>query len=178
MMAQERLDLLLKRLQQNGEKAALEEVYHLMRKEVYAVAYGISRHKETAEDVVTETFLRLIPAVKKYVPRGQARAFVLKIARNTALEMTRKQKREQAAENLPEEAVFDPDAEGKITCLSLVGQLKLTEREVIILHYYHDLTFAEIARITGRAEGTVKYRHTSALKRLKELYEQKGERRQ
>ena len=102
MMTQERLDLLLKRLQQNGEKSALEELYHLMRKEVYAVAYGISRHKETAEDAVTETFLRLVPAAKKYVSKGLARAIILKIARNTALEMTRKQKREHAEENLPE----------------------------------------------------------------------------
>ena len=67
------------------------------------------------------------------------------------MEQLREQKRQQPAEILPE-AEEDADAvehsDLRLFLRQLLQMLELPERQVLVLHYFHDLTFREVAQIT------------------------------
>jgi DNA-directed RNA polymerase specialized sigma24 family protein len=53
-------------------------------------------------------------------------------------------------------------------------QLKLSHREVLILRLREDLSFAEIASITGVSEGSLRVRYQRALKQMRKFLGSKG----
>jgi RNA polymerase sigma-70 factor (ECF subfamily) len=57
----------------------------------------------------------------------------------------------------------------------LLEQLAAHDREILVLRYLEDLTFPEIASVTGLSEGAVKMRHLRALERIRVLLGANGE---
>ena len=165
-------DRLLLSLQES--KTGLSELYEAMRHELFSYAYSILRNTEAAQDTVSETMLRLYRSIDRYIPTGQGRAYVYAVCRHAAMEQLREQKRQQPAEILPE-TEEDADAveysDLRLFLRQLLQMLELPERQVLVLHYFHDLTFREVAQITGMPEGSVKWRHTRALAKCRALAE-------
>ena len=145
---------------------ALETLYRALKGDVLAVAYGILRSFPHAEDVVQETFIRLPQAAHRY-KGGDGRVFVLRIARYAALESYRAAKRQIPVGELPEQAADAPDPSGGIAVRQALGRLNAAERQVVVLRFYSDLKFGDIARILRCPEGTVKWRCNRALEKLK-----------
>lgn len=148
---------------------ALETIYRGARRELFVFAYGMLRQREAAEDAVSETMVRLYRCADRYRPSGNGRAYLYRICRNAALEQLRRQRTE------PESAacvVSDPSGEDRLYLEQLLGTLSVPQRQVMILHYFADLTFKEIAAVLGVPEGTVKWRHSQALKRCRTAAEQ------
>ncbi len=158
------VDQLLMSLKEN--KDALEHIYQHLRKELFSYAYSILQNTDAANDAVSETILRLYHAISRYRPKGQGRAYLYGICRRVSLEMCRQQKRQQPTETLPETPII-PDFDSRIDVQALLKSLDTEERQIIVLHYFHDMTFKEIARVTETPEGTVKWRHTKALEKCR-----------
>lgn len=153
-MADAQIDRLIQACAQDME--ALEQLYRLLKRDIFAFAYSILRDVPLAEDCVQETFVRLPEAAARLRKQGSGKAFVFSIARYAAMELLRK-RGAAAGEPQSEET---PDGDGDFTrsveAAALLGILDGQERQILVLHVYSGWTFREIAALLDRPVSTVK----------------------
>ncbi len=158
----------------------LESIYTDYSKMVYWAAYSVLRADSDAMDVSQNVFLRAIKHMGKLADMedGQLKAWLYRVAVNLALDIKRRQKREYPVDELPEQestALYDmPEpsaisAEQRRIVREAVERLPDIYREAVMLHYYSGLSCADIAQLTGAAEGTVKSRISRARTQLLQL---------
>jgi RNA polymerase sigma factor (sigma-70 family) len=153
----------------------------------FNVAVWMLRDRQAAEDVVQEAMLRAVMYFRSY-RGGNARAWVLQIVRNAALEHLRGTKGRQmvSIDNLessqatsedelagtllvdpgdtPEAAFMKERSREEVT--RAVNQLPLELRECIVLREFEELSYKEISQITGSPIGTIMSRLWRARKML------------
>ena len=120
-----------------------------------------------ARSILGEAVLRAWQSWDRLRARGAVRAWLLKIAVNCAYEQRRRDSRVIYTDEL------EPLAGGAEDALpgglwDAVLHLPEEQRAAVTLYYYEDLPVAEIARVLGVAQGTVKSRLGRARQRLKE----------
>ena len=128
------------------------------------------------EDLVQETYLRLWEYRERYVRTAKLSTFLFLIARQVRIDALRRQTRREEREERwgkerPETAA--PEYSSKEDVRWAVAQLSEPLREVVELGVFQDLPYAEIAEILGIPVGTVKSRMSNALKKLKEIFDEK-----
>jgi RNA polymerase sigma-70 factor (ECF subfamily) len=141
----------------------------------YNLAHVLMRNADDAEDVVQEAYLRALRAFSSF--RGEAsRPWLLAIVRNTSFNWMRKNRlsgHTEYQEELQVSGDADPEAQS-ISCQrtraleQCVEQLPADFRETIILREMEELSYREIASITGVPSGTVMSRLARARVRLAE----------
>lgn len=161
-----------------GDAEALAQLYERHGGSAFALAYGILRQREAAEDAVQEAFLAVWRRAVTYQPeRGTVRAWLLTIVRNRAIDLRRRPG--DASQAVPVEMLAlatadDPEEEGirtvdGATVRAALARLPAEQRQVVELAYFAGLTYPEVASRTGAALGTVKSRMRLALERLRTL---------
>ena len=78
------LDKYIKKLI-NGDASAFDEIYNQTRKSVYYAALAVLRDKALAEDVMQTTYMRVLKSIQSYTLGTNASAWIIKIAKNEAL---------------------------------------------------------------------------------------------
>ena len=150
---------------------------------VYGLLFRLVGRPDVAEDLMQETMLRAFRSLGTYRPEGKFRAWVFRIAVNLARDWIRRQPREPSVslddgEDPPVavslRTMAPPDAsmgrrEGSKRVEAAIARLSAPDREVLLLRYYGDLAFKDIARTTGEPLGTVLARAHRALKKLGDL---------
>ncbi len=132
---------------------------------------------DEGEDLVQETFLRLWKYRAEYRPTAKLSTFLFLMARQVRLDalrrMTRRDRREERwgkdqpqVEPPPEPGVWED-------VRWAVAQLSEPLREVVELGVFQDLPYAEVSEILGIPVGTVKSRMSNALKKLKEIFNER-----
>lgn len=153
-----------------GESGAWNLLYADLAPRVlgYLLRLGVARHD--AEDVVQETFLAAFDGRKSYASRSLPLAWLLGIARRRWRDKARgTHPTDEPPADLPDkrdvagEVVSDATAEGWLSLLPVA------DREIIVLSVLNGLSYREIADITGKPLGTVKWRAAESLKRLRAL---------
>lgn len=167
-----------------GKDQALEELYDRFSATVMGVAFRIVRNREVAEEVVQETFCRVWDRCETFDPtKGNAKAWLFRIARNLALDNVRRQKiRPQAAasENAELMMAQTPDSDADVAesawlqlrreqLQDAIGQLPTEQQEVLEMAYFNGFTRREISNKTGLALGTVHTRARLALQKMREV---------
>lgn len=145
--------------------ADLEEQYN----KIYRYCYMKLGHRQTAEDLTQETFLRFF-ADRRYQDMGRELAYLYTIARNQCIDYYRKQK----PLAMPEELSGGQEEDELLTSFALreaVKKLAPEDQELIFLKYVNELSAAEIGKILGQSRFAVYRRLKSCLKRLKQLLE-------
>lgn len=163
---------------QEGSEAALAEVYERHSGPVHGLARRILRDETLAEEITQEVFLRLWNDPEKFdATRGSLRSFLLAHTHGRSVDLIRSEsarrtREENEARMAPEVAASN--VEDEVLQITLAGEVKealasLTdgERKAIELAYFGGHTYREVAEVLGEAEGTVKSRIRSGLKRLK-----------
>lgn len=150
-----------------GDLDALERLYRELRIGVFAAAVAVVRDRALAEDVLQDTFVRVLEKASTYRPGTRARAWVLAIARNLAIDALRR-RREPARREPPVESWGDPLG-GLVVTRALLA-LEPVEREIVALHALGGLTHAEIAVQLAMPAGTVRWKYRAALDRLAPLF--------
>ena len=79
----------------NGDASAFDEIYNRTRKSVYYVALSILRDKALAEDIMQTTYMRVLKNIQSYTLGTNASAWIIKIAKNEAINMKKVRMREQ-----------------------------------------------------------------------------------
>lgn len=144
----------------------------------YSLARWLCRRDADAADVTQEAFVRALQYFDSY-RGGDARAWLLRIVRNTALTWLDANRTAPATQGIEDAvtsdegwivggaAAEDPEARavGEDQALRLrrvLAELPLEQREVLVLRELEDLSYREIATITGRPIGTVMSRLSRA----------------
>lgn len=123
---------------------------------VYRLAYARTGSRADAEDVMQETFLRLIKAGPDFADEAHAKAWLLRVAANCANDLFRLPWRRR--EEPLEEGMSAPEKPETRDVAEAVLALPAKYRIPIHLYYFEGYSVAEIAQITGKSEGTVKSR--------------------
>jgi RNA polymerase sigma-70 factor, ECF subfamily len=135
---------------------------------VFAFLYRLCGDAHLAEDLAQETFVRAFRALERYQPRGKVSTWLFAIAANVARDHWRRRRRR--AEVPYEDAVLHADgadmSEGMQVREALLS-LPLEQRSVLVLRYYHDLSYIEIAEALVIPVGTVRSRIHNGLERMK-----------
>ena len=129
-----------------GDMGALEQLYRLMKRDIFAFAYSLLGDVPLAEDCVQETFARLPRAAARLRNPGSGKAFVFAVARHAAMELLRK----------------NPPA------AQILLRLDEPERQILVLHIYCGWTFRQIAALLDRPASTVKSCYARAKARVRQ----------
>lgn len=127
------------------------------------------------EDLVQETYLRLWNYRREYRPTAKLSTFLFVLARQVRIDALRRQTRREGREErwgLEQPTTAAPQAPGvRDDVRWALAQLSDPLREVVELGVFQDLPYAEIGEILGIPVGTVKSRMSNALKKLKEVFD-------
>lgn len=141
------------------------EWYNTYRVGIYRFALSILRDSQQAEDVLQETFVKLLSGKFSPIP-GKEKAWLFRVARNHCFDILRK--REQELELPP--AIAAPAGENW-EFIELISPLPPSEQEIVSLRFIGGFTHKEIARITGTTVHAAKKRYERAIQKLREEME-------
>jgi RNA polymerase sigma-70 factor (ECF subfamily) len=168
------VDELGKRLAR-GEQQAYAELYDACADRLHHYLAGRLGSRADADDVLQETFVRLVRARRKLRGVSNPIAYAFAVARNEAARLLERRGREayqrqiDASELLVEAASDDCEArEAAESLAAALARLPEEQREAVELKTYAGLTLAEIAEVTGAPPGTVATRYRTAVGRLKD----------
>ena len=158
-----------------GDMRDFEELYNLMKRGVYSFALSHANNRQLAEDVVQETFLHILKASKNYTHQNP-KAWILTISRNISLNMLRKIKNEVSSDEnsgliCASSEDFVDDICSSTVVRTLLTKLEPNERQIIVLHLVCQLKHWEMAEILRLPLGTVLWKYSKAIKKLKNLVE-------
>jgi RNA polymerase sigma-70 factor (ECF subfamily) len=162
----------------DGDRGAFETLYSRYARPLFGLALRRLGEREQAEDAVQETFASVWRSASSYRPeRGPGGPWLFAVARNAIVDRARA-RREQAA-NIPEsaspEAGPDERVEAEWTAWRVhaaFNDLPDSERTVLELAYWGDMSQSEVADFLGIPLGTVKTRTRNGLARLADLLEE------
>lgn len=172
-----------------GNNSAFDVLLGRHKSTVYSYIYFIVRNRELAEDIFQETFVKAIITIKqgRYTENGKFRAWINRIAHNLIIDTYRQEKNEHTISNdecevdlfnnhkLSDGTIEDDMVKNQILSdvKKLIDYLPQNQREVLVLRYYQDMSFKEIAEITGVSINTALGRMRYAILNMRRLAEEK-----
>jgi len=152
-----------------GDRGAVEEIVERYKRPVFAFIIRMIGNRETAEDLFQETWLRVVRSAGSFRGDAKISTWLFRIALNLCRDHVRRAgKYTEIPLDDIEPLTFGPGID-PIRMLqaeevkSMVMELPVKMREVIVLRFYHDLDDREIAAAVGCPAGTVKTRYHRAV---------------
>jgi RNA polymerase sigma-70 factor, ECF subfamily len=166
-------DQLLARVQ-SGQSAALELLFHRYADRVYGFAYGMLHAREDAEEVVTETFIRVFRFAGEFRAEGSFHSWLFRIAKRLCLDRLRQPKLVTLPLqewDQPEDDIFEEERD-RSDMRQLVRQalscLSEDYRAVLIMRDVQGLSNREVAEAIGKSEVAAKSLHHRARRALRD----------
>ncbi len=162
--APDRVRRLVERGQQ-GDRDALEELYLLYFDRIYSYLHMSVGNRHDAEDLTTQTFLRMLESIGKFkFQAAPFSAWLFRIAHNLAMDHFRAARRWQPEEDVPEPpGSEEPSAEeaalqaiGRKTMLELIETLSPEQQQVLTLKFVFNFGNNEVATVLDKTPGAVK----------------------
>ena len=173
----------------NGDESALKSLILRHQKKVFSYIMLSVKNRELAEDIFQDTFIKVINTLKtnNYKEEGKFLQWVMRIANNLKIDYYRKNQRMPVYETSGDFDIFDiiygtdPSAEDKIITEQIYAEvqqlIKLLpdeQREVLEMRIYQDVSFKDIAVITGVSINTALGRMRYALINLRKIIKEKN----
>src|SRR3954454_9196731 len=152
-----------------GGSEAIRFLYIRYADNVYGYVRSIVRDDHEAEDVTQHVFAKLLTVIVKYEERSLPfLAWVLRVARNTALDHMRRSRRTMPCEEVRSlDEIDDSGGSDRLDSLSdALGELPQEQRTVLMLRHLVGLTPGEIAEELGRSKPSVHGLHHRARRTL------------
>ena len=174
-------------LYKQGNEGAFEQLLHRHKSRIYTTIYLIVKDHYIAEDLLQETFVKAINTIKggRYNEEGKFLPWITRIAHNLSIDYFRKEKRYptmiledgskvfntlEFAEESVESDQIRKDTYSKVR--DLIQELPDSQREVLIMRHYMEMSFQEIAEQTGVSINTALGRMRYALINLRKKMKQ------
>jgi RNA polymerase sigma-70 factor, ECF subfamily len=150
---------------QAGDRDALEELYLIHFDRIYSYLHLTVGNRHDAEDLTTQTFLRMLESIGRFRWRSAPfSAWLFRIAHNLSMDHFRSSRRSQPTEDVPEPAgTEERSAEdeafqsiGRRSMLEMIEGLSDEQRQVLTLKFVFNFTNGDVATILGKTEGAVK----------------------
>lgn len=141
------------------------QIYDTYAGSVYATAYSILTDWAAAEDTAQEVWVKVHQNLDRFQAGTNLKAWLITIAHNTAIDAQRKNRK---VIPIPEDiAAQGPDLEHRRAFAEMLKPLSPEERLIVTLKYREDLPYKDIAKITNKAEGTLRNLLSGALRKLR-----------
>ncbi|MGL4781145.1 MAG: RNA polymerase sigma factor [Bacteroidales bacterium] len=171
----------------SGDNKAFDIIVTKYRDKVYANILYMTNNMELADDLCQETFLKAVLKIKegKYIDSGKFGNWILRLSHNIVIDYFRQTNNFESS-LLSDEQIYlfssyvdiskeDAIIEGQTKQLlkQLVYNLPHNQREVVLLRFYNNLSFKEIAEMTGVSINTSLGRMRYALINMRKIVEEK-----
>lgn len=160
-----------------GDREAYRFIVTRYMQRAYAIALGYVHNQQDALDLSQECFVRAFRKLNRYDPARPFLPWFYELLRNLCLDHLRRRKRRREVpldeRLLPlRDAGLDPGI--KRALWRGIQALPPEQKEVVLLRYFQDLSYKEIAELTGRPMGTVMSSLFYAKSRLRRLLDAPG----
>lgn len=168
-----------------GDNAAFDLLLNRHKNKLYNYILSIVKDEDQADDIFQDTFVKAITTIRqgRYSDQGKFGAWISRIARNLVIDTFRQDKaeasvstddtnydilnRRELSEGTVEDLLIDLQIEDDIR--KLVEELPEEQRKVLKMRYYNDLSFKEIANLTGVSINTALGRMRYAILNLRRM---------
>jgi len=153
-----------------GNRAALTKLYDLAGGRLLRYAETLTRNRADAEDVLQSSLVKVARRPKQLALADRPWAYLLRVVRNESLKLIGRRRRSTSLASLlkewrPAECPVEQN-ESREQVQHAVAQLPQEQAEVVVLKIWEQLTFAEIAELTGESPNTTASRYRYALEKL------------
>lgn len=167
-----------------GDKEAFSRLVEKYQKPVFSVCYRMLGTSTAAEDAAQEAFIRAYQALDRYDPERSFATWLLSIASNYSIDQIRKRKvtilsmdSEKYGWMVPPDPGPSPeratlDREKQALVQSLLAELSDADRAAVILQFWHDCSYEEIAETLDLSLSAVKSRLFRARRLLAEKWQE------
>ncbi len=161
-------------LAQTGDENALAQFYAEFKDPVWRLCRRLLRREADAEDVLQTTFVKAFSALPRFRGDASLKTWLFRIAVNEATTLLRRRDTQHAStceepgEDIPASNAMD-DAE-RFAVRALLASLKPDFRTVIVLRYWEELSYEEIAEVLSLPLPSVKMRLHRAKEAFRCLY--------
>lgn len=176
-------------LYSEGNNQAFDILLDRYKDKLYSYIHYVVRNDEVTEDIFQETFVKAIITIQqgRYTADGKFSAWLTRIAHNLVIDFFRQERNENLVSNdetevdlfnnvkLSDDNIETQLVNEQVLCdvRRLMDALPDNQREVVYMRYYQDLSFKEIADITGVSINTALGRMRYALLNLRRMAEEK-----
>lgn len=169
-----------------GSNRAFDELLSRTQEKLFSYILFVVREREVANDIFQETFVKVIVRLQqqKYTSSGKFSAWIMRIAHNAIMDWYRDRRSAQLVEPTPDnnlaainpKNVLDNNRENQYVneqiladVRRLMDNLPATQREVVYMRFYQELSFKEIAELTGVSINTALGRMRYAVMNLRRM---------
>ncbi|PCJ60574.1 MAG: hypothetical protein COA79_08360 [Planctomycetota bacterium] len=162
-----------------GNKESFRKIVEKYQQSLLNFFHFMHANSQEAEDLTQDTFLKVYLYREKYSPKAKFNTFLFRIARNTGIDYIRKKKavptdfEDDLLEDNKETHDFEEENEKKRELKKVVSELPEKLKNVVVMSYYQERKYQEIADILEIPLGTVKSRMNYAMKLIKEKIDRK-----
>jgi RNA polymerase sigma-70 factor (ECF subfamily) len=164
----------------DGSQDAFEEIVKSYQKRVFILAYGVLMNREDAMEITQETFLKLFKSLSSLRDDAKFEPWLFRIANNLCIDKIRMNKKlklqsasiddiaERAAISNPAHKNNEYQENLKQTIKNTIHTLPVRQRTIVVMRYFQEMKFREIAENLGISLGTVKKLHFTAIEKIRE----------
>ncbi len=169
----------------NGNDTAFDTLLDRHKQPIYAYILYTVRNNDLADDIFQDTFIKAITTIRqgKYTETGKFKAWIMRIAHNLMIDFFRQKKNENTVSNdcyefdlLNNMDLCDETFEAQLVKNQVLQDVKKLvcflpdkQREVLEMRYYKDLSFQEIADLTGVSINTALGRMRYAILNMRKM---------
>jgi len=160
----------------NGDQAAFSEIYNLYFKKIYRFIFYRVSHKEVAEDLAEEVFIKAYSHLSRLEDPKSLEGWLYQVARNSVIDYYRSKKMTVALEDVENILEYESNVidvlnlqDRQKVFLRLLKELGAEQQMVIKLKFLEDLGNEEIAEVLQKSEGAVRVIQHRAITKLQEL---------
>ena len=170
----------------SGDESALASLIERHQSKIYGFIYSKVNDRDLSDDIFQDTFIKVIKTLKtkSYNEEGKFLPWVMRIAHNLVVDHFRKAKKMPFQRETEEYSIFNymtdnaPTIESQmiteqveVDLTRLLEELPDDQKEVLVMRMYQDLSFKEIAELTGVSINTALGRMRYALLNLRKIIE-------
>nr|WP_233164807.1 sigma-70 family RNA polymerase sigma factor [Pedobacter sp. ASV28] len=168
----------------NGDETVIQELLRRHKTKIFTSIYLLVKDQYLAEDIFQDTFIKVINTLRsgRYNEEGKFLPWVMRIAHNLVIDYFRREKRAptitsaDGTDVLNLIQIHEESAEDRmlreqthVDLRKMIHHLPDEQKEVLIMRHYADLSFKEIAELTGVSINTALGRMRYALSNLRKM---------
>lgn len=164
---------------QHGDRRALETLVQQYQRPVYNAAFRMLGNADEAADVTQTTFLKAFESIDRFNPKYRLFSWIYRIALNESIDQLKRSRRFEpyvethaAERDRPQDRAAQSQAVDQVQAALM--ELKEDHRSVLVLRYFTECSYEQIAEILDLPGKTVKSRLFTARQQLKTTLEQRG----
>lgn len=169
---------LAKRLKEGDSKAG-EEIFEHFSRPMYRYFLSRTAQKETAQDLMQECFARLLEHIDQFKPeQGNFTSWFWRIARNLLIDTYRQKKPSQSLDVMQDAGMDIVDPVERVLphvelqrIMELVKTLSEDEQELFQLHFVADISYTDLAEMTGKSQANLRVSIHRLRKKIVEISE-------